>query len=104
MAVFDKVLAEHTAGSPMEEGLLWTYLNMSEIVDEMKLKGANVSRTVVKKLLRAAGFVKRKSQKKVATGESKGRNEQFDNIKKIIKRHKKKGDAIISIDGKKKRT
>jgi hypothetical protein len=101
-AAFDAVLKEHTAGSPMEEGQFWTYLNPREIGESMRLKGVEVSRTVVKKLLKAAGFVKRKSQKTKAMGNSKDRNEQFENIKKVVKRHKKNGDAVISIDTKKR--
>jgi hypothetical protein len=94
-ATFDAVLLEHTAGSPMEEGQFWTYLNPREIAEQMELKGIKVSRTVVKKLLKAGGFVRRKSQKTRAMGESKDRNGQFENIKKVVKRHKKKGDAVI---------
>lgn len=101
-AAFDAVLAEHTAGSPMEEGQYWTYLNPREIAEQMEAKGAKVSRTVVKKLLKAGGFVRRKSQKNKAMGESKDRNGQFENIKKVVKRHKKRGDAVISMDTKKR--
>lgn len=101
-ATFDAVLLEHTAGSPMEEGQFWTYLNPREIAEQMEVKGAKVSRTVVKKLLKAGGFVRRKSQKNMAMGDSKDRNEQFENIKKVVKRHKKKGDAVISMDTKKR--
>jgi hypothetical protein len=101
-AAFDAVLLEHTAGSPMEEGQFWTYLNPKEIAEQMELKGIKVSRTVVKKLLKAGGFVRRKSQKNKAMGESKDRNGQFENIKKVVKRHKKRGDAVISMDTKKR--
>lgn len=101
-AAFDAVLLENTAGSPMEEGQFWTYLNPREIAEQMELKGVKVSRTVVKKLLKAGGFVRRKSQKNKAMGESKDRNGQFENIKKVVKRHKKRGDAVISMDTKKR--
>lgn len=101
-AAFEAVLLEHTAGSPMEEGQFWTYLNPREIAEAMEAKGAKVSRTVVKKLLKAGGFVRRKSQKTKAMGESGSRNEQFENIQKVVKRHKRKGDAVISIDTKKR--
>ena len=101
-AAFDAVLLAHTAGSPMEQGQFWTYLNPREIAEQMELKGVKVSRTVVKKLLKMGGFVKRKSQKSKALGESKERNGQFENIKKVVKSHKKRGDAVISMDTKKR--
>jgi hypothetical protein len=62
--IFLDVLSEHTAGSPMEDGTLWTYLTQTGIADAMKEKGADVSRYVVKQLLAGHGYVKRKSQKK----------------------------------------
>jgi Rhodopirellula transposase DDE domain len=102
MAALEEVLAEHTAGSPMDEGLRWTYLNPGEITELMKAKGVQVSKSVVRKLLKIAGFVKRKSQKNKAMGESGERNAQFENVQKVVERHQKKGDAVISMDTKKR--
>jgi len=62
--IFIKVLSEHTAGSPTEDGVKWTYLNQEEIAEMMREHDANVSRFVVSQLLKKFGFVKRKSQKK----------------------------------------
>lgn len=101
-AAFEGVMSEHTAGSPEEEDERWTYLNEQEIADLMMGKGVGVSRTVVRQLLRAGKYVKRKSQKNKAMGESGNRNEQFENIKKVVRRHQRKGDAVVSMDTKKK--
>lgn len=62
--VFLEVISAHTAGTPTEDGVKWTYLHQEEIADLMKEKNVVVSRFVVKQLLAKFGFVKRKSQKK----------------------------------------
>ncbi len=62
--IFLKVISKHTAGSPEDENKKWTYLNEEEIVDEMRLRNADVSRYVVRQLLPKHEYVKRKSQKK----------------------------------------
>jgi hypothetical protein len=59
-----EVVSDHTAGSPTDELVKWTYLNQVEIAILMCEKGVVVSRFVVKQLLAKFGFVKRKSQKK----------------------------------------
>lgn len=62
--IFLKVISKHTAGSPEDENLKWTYLNQEEIVDEMRSRNVDVSRYVVRQLLPKHDYVKRKSQKK----------------------------------------
>lgn len=62
--VFLAVISVHTAGSPTDELVKWTYLNQAEIAILMCEQGVVVSRFVVKQLLGKFGFVKRKSQKK----------------------------------------
>ena len=62
--IFLKVISKHTAGSPEDENLKWTYLNQEEIVDEMRSHNVDVSRYVVRQLLPKHNYVKRKSQKK----------------------------------------
>jgi hypothetical protein len=62
--VFLEVINLHTAGTPTEDGVKWTYLNQEEIAEKMRAKEVKVSRFVVKQLLNKFSFVKRKSQKK----------------------------------------
>lgn len=62
--IFLKVISKHTAGSPEDENIKWTYLNQEDIVDEMRLCEVDVSRYVVRQLLPKHDYVKRKSQKK----------------------------------------
>ena len=67
----------------MDEDVKWIKLTRKQICIEMKKKGINVSRNIVKKLLKTHGFVKRKIQRKRATGVFKDRDEQFQNIERI---------------------
>lgn len=99
---FIEVVCEHTAGDPCDQDIRWTYLHQDEIVEKMKEKGVNLSRPVVKQLLDDHGYVKRKSQKNKAIGQSKNRNEQFDNIQRLKDFHQEQGDPVISMDTKKK--
>jgi hypothetical protein len=64
IAAFLSVLENNTAGTPTADEAKWTYLQQQQIVDLMVLEGVCVSRSVVRKLLRKFGYVKRKSQKK----------------------------------------
>ncbi|WP_293282296.1 ISAzo13 family transposase, partial [Microcoleus sp. PH2017_36_ELK_O_B] len=80
---FLEVLKNHTAGDPMSEKIKWTT-------------------TVVKKLLKKHGYVKRKAQKQQTTGVTKNRNEQFENLARITAQYELRGNPIVSMDTKKK--
>jgi hypothetical protein len=100
--IFLSVVAEHTAGDPMDEKIKWTKLTRTQISLAMKKLGVSASRNIVRKLLKKHGFVKRKLQRKRATGEFKDRDKQFHNIESIKKKFMKSDNPIISIDTKKK--
>lgn len=68
-AVFLRVLAEHTAGSPMDETVKWTNLNRRGIAELMASEGVSISVTVVDQLLEKHHYRKRKANKVKATGE-----------------------------------
>lgn len=50
-AAFLKVIAQYTAGSPMDETVKWTNLTQQEITQLLKAEGILVSVTVVDQLL-----------------------------------------------------
>jgi len=100
--VFLLIIAEHIAGDPMDEKVKWIKLTRYQISVQMEKLGVYVSRNIVKKLLKKHNFVKRKIQKKMATGLFKDREQQFNNIKKIKQTFMKTSNPIISIDTKKK--
>lgn len=99
---FLEVLAQHTAGSPMDETVKWTNLSRHEIVELLAAKGITVSVTVVDQLLKRHHYRKRKAQKRLSTGEHPQRNEQFEKIEQLIETYQTVGNPVMSMDTKKK--
>lgn len=99
---FLKVIAQHTAGSPMDEGVKWTYLTRHQIAELMQQNGIEVSVTVVDQLLEKHNFHKRKAVKTKAPGESTHRNEQFENTSRLVEEYQAAGYPVISMDTKKR--
>jgi len=100
--VFLEIMSKHTAGSPMNERIKWSYLSQAEIVDKLEEKGITVSRFTVRKLLKTHRFKKRKMSKQKTIKEVEDRDKQFKNIAQLCKQYLKAGQAVISIDSKKK--
>ncbi|MBE9178146.1 hypothetical protein IQ268_06035 [Oculatella sp. LEGE 06141] len=67
-AAFLRVIAQHTAGLPMDETVKWTNLTRQEIAELPKSQGIAVSVTVVDQLLEKHHYRKRNAQKRLATG------------------------------------
>lgn len=101
-ATFLRVLAQHTAGSPMDERIKWTNLTRGQIVALLQGEGLAVSVTVVDQLLDKHHFRKRQAFKTKATGVSAHRNEQFENIEQLVDQYQSSGAPVISMDTKKK--
>ena len=99
---FLEVFKNYTAGNPMDEKIKWTNLTRQEIVEGLKVHGITVSVTVVQKLLKKHGYVKRQAQQKQTTAITKNRNEQFENLARITEEYELDGNRIISMDPKKK--
>lgn len=100
--VFLEVLAQHTAGSPMDETVKWTNLTRQEIAELLQSQGIEVSVTVVDQLLERHHYRRRKAQKRLSTGTHPQRNEQFENIEQLIETYQAAGNPVISMDTKKK--
>jgi len=61
---FLNVLKDNTAGDPMDENIRWTNLTNGEIQDGLvEQHGIEVSKTVIRKLLKKHNFRQRKAQK-----------------------------------------
>jgi hypothetical protein len=101
-ATFLQVIAQHTAGSPMDERVKWTNLNRQEIAELLKREGIVVSVTVVDQLLVKYNYRQRKAQKRLATGEHPQRNQQFENIERLKVSYSEAGNPVLSMDTKKK--
>jgi hypothetical protein len=95
------VIAQHTAGSPVDETIKWTNLTRQEITKLLSAQGLSVSVTVVDQLLEKHHYRKRKAQKRLATGSHPQRNEQFENIEQIKANYQVVGNPVLSMDTKK---
>jgi len=100
--IFLMILENYTAGDPMQEQVRWTNLTYQEIIDHMSAEGIMISKPVVKQLLKKHGYVKRKAQKRLSTGEHRDRNAQFEHIAGLKAKYEGSGNPIISVDTKKK--
>jgi hypothetical protein len=98
---FLRVIAQYTAGSPMDETVKWTNLTRQEIAHLLQAEGIEVSVTVVDQLLEKHHYRKRKAQKRLATGTHPRRNEQFENIERLKKAYQAVGNPVLSMDTKK---
>jgi hypothetical protein len=78
---FLHVLRDHTAGDPMDETVRWTDLSVKEIRQLLRDNHAiQVSKFVVRKLLKKHHYRRRKAQKKQTMKRVQHRNEQFEYI------------------------
>jgi hypothetical protein len=96
------VIENFIAGDPMNEKIRWLKLTRAEISERMKGFGINVSRNIVRKLMKKHNFVKRKMQRKRSLGKSANREEQFNNIAREKAKFMSSNNPVISIDTKKK--
>lgn len=101
-AKFEQVLAEDTAGSPMNEDIRWTSLTPTQIAAALATEAQAVSAATAKQLLKKNQFKKRRARKSKSTGTSPFRDEQFKNIAALKQKFLAAGLPIISVDTKKK--
>jgi len=97
-----QVVRDHTAGDPLRQDVLWTYLSSTEIAQKLDRMGTPIGPDTVRRLLAELGFRKRRAEKVKAMGEVPFRNEQFENIAALKRRYLRSPNPIISMDTKKK--
>lgn len=97
-----QVVADHTAGDPMREDVVWTYLSSTEIAQQLDRLGTPICPDTVRSLLDEFGFHKRQAEKTKAMGNTPFRNEQFENIARLRQQYLDSPNPIISMDTKKK--
>ncbi len=95
---FQRVLVEHTAGSPTEESLIWTDLTKTEIVDLMQECGSYVSVHIVDQLLDRHGFHERKALRMRPLARHPDRDAQFETIARLKRESLDSADPILSMD------
>jgi hypothetical protein len=99
---FHAVLADHTAGSPMQPEVVWTDLTPREIREDLMERDLYVSEYIVQQLLRDAGYRCRQMLKYLDMGAHADRNAQFENIARLKDEYLKSGNPLVSIDTKKR--
>lgn len=97
-----EVVSHHTAGDPMQEKVVWTYLTSTEIAQRLAELGTPVCPETVRRLLEEWGFHQRQAEKTRTMGESPDRNAQFENIAQLKQQYLDSPHPIISMDTKKK--
>lgn len=103
-SAFLRVIARHIAGSPMDEEIRWTHLTRQEIADLLfEEEEIKVSVTVIDQLLDQYNFRRRQAFKTKATGSNPNRNQQFENINRLIDDYQRVGNPVMSMDTKKKK-
>ena len=100
---FLRVMARHTAGSPMDASVKWTHLSRRQIAERLAQEEAiTISVTVVDQPLKKHQFRRRQALKRQATGNNPQRNAQFEKIAEMVKTYQASGNPIISMDSKKR--
>ena len=98
-----KLVEDHTAGSPVEPGRVWTSRSCESFSEELAERGFSVSANTVDRLLRnELGLSRRKMEKTLAMGESADRESQFQRMNQLKRHFLARGWPVLSIDTKKK--
>ncbi|MCG6157662.1 ISAzo13 family transposase [Rubinisphaera margarita] len=96
------MVADNTAGSPVDENLKWTHLPLTQIVQKLARRGIRVCRKTIRKILRSLGFRSRRLVKSVTLSPSRDRDAQFRKISRLSKKYRRRGDPVFSLDSKRK--
>jgi len=99
---FQTVVGDHTAGDPLREDVIWTYLSPREIAGQLDRLGTPVSADTVRNMLDEFGFHRRQAEKTKTKATVPHRNEQFENIARLKEEYANSLNPIISMDTKKK--
>ena len=101
---FLRVIDRHIAGSPMAQEIRWTHLTRQQIADLLfEEEQIKVSVTIIDQLLDKHKFRRRQAFKTKATGNNRQRNQQFENIERLIDDYQSVGNPVMSMDTKKKK-
>jgi hypothetical protein len=96
------VLKNHTAGNPMNEGMIWTDLTATDVAKRLAEAGTPVSDYIVEQLFELSGYGRRQAQKSNSMGQHPDRNAQFLRIADLKQEYFNSLNPVLSIDTKKK--
>jgi hypothetical protein len=98
-----EAVQDHTAGSPVEPGRLWTNRSPTELARELAEQGHAVDSKTVKGMLKEElGLSRRQMVKTLSMGESADRDAQFHELQKIKAEFLEQDFPVLSVDTKKK--
>lgn len=96
-------MADRTAGSPVDEAILWTNRSPRDIATELASTGFDVGPDTVRTILTEdLGLSLRQAVKDEATCNFPQRDEQFEHIGRLRKTFQREGCPVLSIDTKQK--
>jgi Rhodopirellula transposase DDE domain len=99
---FHAVLKDHTAGSPVDEEVIWTDLTTADITARLEEAGMVVSAHIVEQLLEGDDFHRRKAQKDLPLGHHQDRDAQFQNVAQFKQEFLASPNPMLSIDSKRR--
>src|ERR1700745_4061709 len=86
----------------MRAGVLWTNLSLRALSRRLVAMGTPASRRTIRRRLKKLKIGCRTARKKKTMGHHPDRNAQFENIARLRREYEASGDAVTSIDTKKK--
>ena len=101
VAAFESLIDPVTRGDPMS-ALRWTSKSIRKLTGELREQGHLVSNFVVRRLLREQGYSLQANVKTAEGGRHADRDAQFVYLNEQAREHIDAGDAVISVDAKKK--
>ena len=101
VAALDKLVDPVTRGDPMSP-LRWTSKSLRTLAKALQEQGHQVSEQIVRRLLREAGYSLQANAKTLEGGQHPDRDAQFGYLNDQVQHYIAAGDAVISVDTKKK--
>ena len=97
----ERLIEPVTRGDP-ESPLRWTCKSVRRLAEELKRRGHATSHRMVAELLHEMGYSLQANVKTMEGTHHPDRNAQFEHINKRVRQYLRKGNAVISVDTKKK--
>ncbi len=97
----ERVMAENTAGDPMSL-LRWTNKSTARIAEDLTRRGHAASAETVRRKLVEWGYSLQANRKSLEGSSPVDRDQQFRYINRLVKRFRRQGSPVLSVDTKKK--
>ncbi|MEA3300977.1 MAG: ISAzo13 family transposase [Pseudomonadota bacterium] len=101
LRALEQIMAENTAGDPMSL-LRWTNKSTGRIAEQLTRQGHPASAETVRRKLLELGYSLQANRKSLDRRSPAERDEQFRYINRLVKRFRRRGAPVLSVDTKKK--